>query len=105
MKPIFVAALMLATVAPAQAVFHDGNELHALCEKGDGQRYVMGIADAMAHVRNLAIPASRMCPHPDVQAKQMYDVACKALRENPQDRHLTAASIVWTALAKAFPCE
>jgi hypothetical protein len=44
------------------------------------------------------------CIPEGVAKRQIVDVVTKHLRERPQDRHLTAVSIVAEALAEAFPC-
>jgi len=65
--------------------------------------YVAGVFDSHRAFVNRGVPPS-ICMPRDVTVGQTADVACKYLADNPQGRHLLAASLFITALEAAFPC-
>lgn len=99
--------LSLCLWSPALAgSFNNGNELHTRCsENGFAEGYcfgyIAGISDVLS---NAAIGDFNACQPKDVTVQQVVDVVKKYLKENPQDRHFTANSLVAYALSEAFPC-
>lgn len=102
-------AAVVGSALPTSAVgqFYDGNELLRLCETSDGDyamMYVMGVADHIAVSRWEGGLSSLICIPAGVTGAQMRDVACKALRDKPETRHLTAAGLVYEALLISWQC-
>ena len=108
MKPllnILVIGLLVATT-PARAVgsFNDGNDLLKRCSEPKGAfggayclGYAAGIADHMARNRTLDD-----CIPREVSIGQVRDVIVARLRNYPEERHFTAASLAENALIDAF---
>jgi hypothetical protein len=106
------------------ASFIDGNKLFGECAgfRTQGtfspdevvrfrycEAYVVGVSDSIAMVRaDLERGGTgatiKYCPPDGVDSHQLTSVATNYLRDNPQKRHLAAASLVANALAKGFPC-
>ena len=96
-------ALALQTTSP---VFLSGNQLLEHCSNSDNAQlragcafYVMGVSDTLR-----ASGATTACPPRDITGIQATDVVIRFLRDNPQYRHMSAASLVVGALQSAFPC-
>jgi hypothetical protein len=102
--------------------FTDGNELFGECEgfRTQGARtpdeivrfryceaYILGVADSLAMFKaHLSVLTDvKYCPPKEAESHQLTSVATKYLGDRPEKRHLTAASLVTNALAKAFPCK
>lgn len=116
----FVALLLAST--PALADFQSGNDLHEDCRSKirhflDG--YVAGIVD-WSNVNSVILQALspsaraeaiersknvRFCVPPEVRLDQLTDIVCKALADEPQHRHLSAASTVGVAISRAYRCK
>lgn len=60
--------------------------------------YVLGVADTLGATRNACLP-------PDVTEDTIREIVIKYLRDNPESRHVGAASQVGISLMAAFPCK
>jgi hypothetical protein len=112
MSRVIVLILLLGGLA-APAAAKSGrlltsDELIRLCatpddrsEKEDCLGYVTGVADALD---GNAIDGIRACVPADVSRKQVRDAVVTWLKSNPQLHRFRAASLVATAIAKAYPC-
>jgi len=101
---------LVMLLAAESATFLEGGDLYGLC-KGDKAeklqclRYVEGAADGIAvaqwaekqNVRDVCIPTK-------TTIKKLANVTVKFMNKHPEERHLQASIIVWTAFKKAFPC-
>ncbi|HKG84183.1 MAG TPA: Rap1a/Tai family immunity protein [Beijerinckiaceae bacterium] len=109
MRTLLIAAVLASLgAARAQAQvsgFVDGNDLHKLCISNSHGAiiYILGVSDAHDFFVARGVSA-RICPPERFQRGQVADVACKYLADNPQDRHLSAASLVIFDLEGDFPC-
>lgn len=92
--------------------FFSGNDLYGRCTPGakynlsDCWRYVEGAVD-MAMFAERSLQRQQIClpvPASSVSGEQISDVVVKYLRDEPRERSATAASLVYDALHKAFPC-
>ena len=113
----------------AQADFFSGNNLIDSCGiKNDFVGgYVAGVVDTVGSVQstamdyisnpdNDAVAASGLfavvlnkigpfCAPKGMNVAQARAVFCKYLRENPKERHKSAATLVVQSLVEAFPCK
>ena len=107
---VVVLVLVLAGEARA-ASFVEGNDLHEWCEnEGAGNQsacaaYVMGIADVITFIKIEGDFKSRACFSKQMTSVQLADVVKRWLEQYPEYRHYSAAGLVGSALAEAFPCE
>jgi hypothetical protein len=114
-----LVALLVASAASVEAgrgfVFFDGNQLkHGLdlwdLEMRSGSLskedrmdatiafgYVLGVSDVMTE-------AGTACQPKGATRGQVGDVVSKFLSDHPEQRHLSAAGLVTSAIARAFPC-
>ena len=110
-----MAITLLAGAAKADEktdrAFLDGNALLTRCTDAGPVEvecigYVEGIADAMAAIQahDGSLQGSRACIPDTVLSTQVRDIVTRFLREHPELRHVSAASVVAHALAEAFPC-
>lgn len=98
---------LLANTQMARAEYVDGNDLHTWCQANNPAAvgYVLGIYDGFKTAQSYTQrPDLRSCVDPSVSRGQLYEIACKYTRENPQIWHLSAASIAWNAFHASFPC-
>jgi hypothetical protein len=88
----------------ANADVWTGNKIYDLCKMSqdfcDG--YVAGVGDIMS--RGPTQTSWHACVPGGVTISQLKDIAIIFLRDNPQKRHLSAASLIEESLARAFPC-
>ncbi|WP_018184712.1 Rap1a/Tai family immunity protein [Kaistia granuli] len=98
-----VAFFAIMTASSASAYWQDGNKLYDQCEAqiNFGVGYMQGAVDALA----LAMNEGTFCIPPTVTGKQLRDVVCRDLRENPKDRNLLAALLVFRSVQQAWPCK
>jgi hypothetical protein len=93
----------------ARAAETTGNELWSLCtSKGATENslcfgYVTAIAEAIG--QPTGVYGWRACFPEQVTRKQVVDVVTRYLDQHPEERHLTAGSLIANALAKAFRCK
>lgn len=62
--------------------------------------YVIGISDALDF-----LDTSSYCPPKSITIGQTIGIAEKYLSNNPEERHLSASSLIIFSLQKAFPCK
>jgi hypothetical protein len=115
MRFLLPALVLLTGSAVAEEFtegYIDGNRLWDICRSDVRENvacngFVVGVADAMSVAQTIkggSIGGWRMCSPENVSVLQMKDVATRFLREHPEWRHLTGASLVARALAESFPC-
>ena len=97
-----LAAILIFLAKPAAAEFLDGNRISRWCLAEYYQSsewfcdgYVAGVADTN---KELCIPKN-------AAVAQTSDIFKKYLRDHPEDRNISAHSLVRRALAEAWPCE
>ena len=88
-----------------------GNSLWTYCQAPNGSPawslcvgYITGAADAFGAEEGIMKRSSFICEPPDTTVGQIVDVVKNDLRDRPQDRSFDAASLVWGALSRAWPC-
>jgi hypothetical protein len=103
-KLVMITALAMLLGSPTSyAVLKSGNDLVADCQlkipvaEGYCYGYVHGAHDALGMI-------TEFCSPDDVVGKQLVDIVMKYLKENPENLHYNAASLVTSALIRAFPC-
>ena len=115
LNTLFIVSILFSThSALGVTVFYTGNDLYSKLQDwkssspsnaitaGAGAGYVVGIADA---VNGKTAAGGKFCLPQNVNVQQLIDVAYNYLNANPQERHLTASSIVVYAFSQAFPCK
>lgn len=108
MKTLYVAlGLALAANSSARASFYDGNAMYDLClsDRILAHMYVMGVLEGIEFYSDSASGAGLICLPKNAVARQISDVSCNYLRDHPEKRQYSAASIVTPALMEAFPCK
>lgn len=126
-----VLALSVAGVNGTNANFFDGNKIHRFCQESGTlfvRGYVTGLFDrsedaywAIVGLGAKMAPADRekytastngamneiqgYCAPEKVTVRQLTDVFCKYLRDNPADRHEPASSLFSKAVGHAWPCK
>ena len=116
--------LLIGSIAQANAESYSGNDLYELCQADmkSAQIYVAGVNDkavkddeavtffiAAAH-HFFKAPMTQMMPFimnycaREKTALQLSEVVCKSLKDNPDERHRPAATLIVDALNEAFPC-
>lgn len=99
--------------AQASAGFLNGNDLYEDCQNKSPAvtGYVMGVIDltdwktvatAVGGTHVQLEPA--ICLEDKVLAKQVRDLVCKHLEDNPGTRHYPGPYHVYQAVVPAFPC-
>jgi hypothetical protein len=126
MKTALIIFAMVASVTAASATQLPADELLKWCtSKQDTwvsacMSYVMGVlagvemADKLSHTtaNNLKTgqdpPSTFICvvgnPFPDVITDRVTDIIRWELNHFPDDKNLNASAVVFTALAKLYPC-
>jgi hypothetical protein len=105
--PWYGKALCLAAffgaISPSSAAAEwlDGNKLHDQCVEHTlhGLGYMKGAVDA------IVMNVDGFCIPPNVTGRQLSDVICQDLRENPKDRDKPAAFLVFMSLKRAWSCK
>ena len=91
-------------------MFVSGNELYSYCQsassvdQGICTGYIGGVVDSQITVLTALKLHNPVCGPQNVTTGEMKDIVLRSLREHPEERHYTAASLVLGALAEAFPC-
>lgn len=110
---VFISCIVGLAVLPATAGFKSANDLWDHCTARERDRhyqqdnamcmgYIVGIADVLDDGDN--VDGLRACLPRGATIGQVVDTAMYYIRDNPQDRHYSASSVVAAALAAAFPC-
>ena len=102
---VLAGALAASSVAPALAAQSavTGNKLLEQCDadnfpsRGYCLGYVVGVLDTLppCHFNHTA----------GVTQQQVMDIAARYLRAHPENRHLSAAVLVFRAFDEFFPCQ
>ena len=111
MKRIAAVAVVLAGIAPAAAgSFYSGEDLLSFCSADAGSTeaatcsgFIAGVLDGIVHYQDMNFAARSICMD-DEYLRTYQDIVVQHLRETPQDRHLSASSLIWIAMRRAFPC-
>lgn len=103
MRALIVALLLFPTAAASG--FYSGNEIYNMCQ-GPGKHlgYIAGVWDTLIAMHELDIAPKVFCSSNDVTLGQAGDVVCRYLERHPEKRHLSASSLVGSALLEAWPC-
>lgn len=56
-------------------------------------------------LNKMASLATGSCVPSEASNEQLRDVVVKHLHNNPETRHTSARTLIWTAYSEAFPCE
>ncbi len=110
---LFVASLPSKAQAPT--FIQDGNSLLFFCEDEDRalgqwhkaacQGYIAGVFDSEVLLASSVQARSSLACFPDgVTAGQTVDVVVKYLKDHPETRHHSSASLTMRAFLEAFPC-
>ena len=89
--------------------FVTGNYLWQQCTGDDiGQAYCLGyvvaIGDALSAPGNTGLDGWHACLKPKQTAGHLREVVIQFLRDHPDKRYYTAASLIAEAYAATFPC-
>jgi predicted component of type VI protein secretion system len=116
MKKLVTAVLLTAALIPATsfAGFENGNGLLAECTAREADNlyyqknarcmaYISAISDAHDTFVGWGNMEPKFCLPEGVTRGQLKKIVVKDLNENPADLHLTAGSLVSSALYGAFP--
>lgn len=121
-------AVCLATTSPAWAQHVTGNTFYKICDPEPGSAtaepslcigYMRGIMDGMVigvatdrYAINQEPPGDStailhsigLCVSENANYGQYRDITMMYLREHPGERHWDAPTLIYLALAQAFPC-
>jgi hypothetical protein len=112
MKRIAAVAVVLAGVAPAAAQsFYTGDDLLRFCSADAGSpedttcaSYIAGILDGIVHYQDAKFAARSICLPADSYLSFYRDIVVRHIREDEKNRPLSASSLIWNAMRRAFPC-
>jgi len=99
-----VSALSQQSEPKTSAAFLRGNQLYDRCTSQEivkrlqCREYIAGMADAFNWDKFV-------CGPDQASENQVRDVVVNYLRDHPEVRHYSAASIAREALGEAFPCK
>lgn len=110
LRAVFAALLLVGGHTTAQAQYlESGSSLLQHCRNSTGSfldgvcaGFILGVADALASPGGVF--GFRACRPPAATRGQLTEIVVKHLQGNPQQWHLSGASIAAQALARAFPC-
>jgi hypothetical protein len=110
MKRLLLVMFLVGVTSPVWAAYLDGNKLLNECNEKFASvgnmfclGYIAGILDASMGAGK-GVTGIEFCSPANVTVRQATDVVKKSLNDNPQLRHLNAATLVAAALSEAFPC-
>jgi hypothetical protein len=92
------------------ASFRDGNQILLECKEegtigyGYCVGYIASASDTAEMWANQGFMKKAICHPENVSQGQLRQIVVKFLEENPEKLHLSADSLVVTALIRAFPC-
>lgn len=117
-----LGALGTLPAVPARAEFMSGNKLYRFCTQTDTEfdrfeqqlmcvAYIQGAHDGLeagalhvTYAADLKDSYRIVCVPNGVEAGQLKEIVVEYLRSKPADRNLSAAVLVYAALAEAYPC-
>lgn len=95
----------------SHAYFLDGNKLWAFCESPPGTAalamcwgFVAGVSDVDDIQRQSGLGGIKACVPESSTIGQLVDVTRKYMKDFPEYRHFSAATVTTLALVGAFPC-
>jgi hypothetical protein len=94
---VVAVGLLLLVPIPARAAFMSGTEFVQDCRSQNYSflgGYVAGLSDAHEAISRWEKFNREICPSRGVTVRQMVEVACRRLEQNPQDWHLSASSLM-----------
>jgi len=102
--------VLLFSFGQANDAYRTGNQLLEDCEatdegwvrKGFCRGYIVAVVDTS---EGKAWDGAPYCEPDGVNIGQLTKIVTKHLNENPNQLHLSAFSLVQSALLEAFPCE
>jgi hypothetical protein len=102
-RAAWVCLSLLAPTSSAFAYFDTGNAIYDSCSRSGAELYCLGAASAYYDMmRELGYS----CPNIDgLTKRQLSDVLTKFLKESPELRHQSAASLAIRAFTKGFGCK
>ena len=106
----FIAIVAMSVSGHANAGYFSAGKILSLCvsEKGFETAYcniyLASISDAQDMFVGWGDMPKRFCIPERVNLNQLKEIYIKHANGNPQELHLTAASMVINAFLKAFPC-
>lgn len=99
---------LLSSFRPAQAdgFFIDGNQLLELCDtnRAAARMFILGASDTLLVWDTVAKDLRFHCLPKEVKDRQVVDAMCLALEKKPEIRHYSAATVIWSSIGEAFPC-
>lgn len=105
---ITVALLMFAAPVGRIFAFTSGNELNPYCQGKSHEDTSTCMAFVNGAIEGMMLESGDVglgvCLPPTVTLTQVKDVAALYLANHPEERHKSGASLVRSALRKAFPC-
>lgn len=123
-----LACAMIGAATAPQAQQISGNELLETCTSDNSVMagfcigYIIGYSEGAPWGATLAIIRATeagdtdslnemaslvtgSCVPSEASNEQLRDVVVKHLQSNPETRHTSARTLIWTAYSEAFPCE
>lgn len=99
---------ILGAISGTAHALSTGNDLLGLMRGGIEERtialqYLNGVTDGIYQVEELT-GRDYLCAPAGVTLGQMRDVVQQHLEANPASRHLSAKSLVYVSLSRAWPC-
>lgn len=103
---IAVGLLLMSQPAQSAGAFMSGNEMHDQCQKQSliVLGFVMGVSDTHEAYSDFGNTPVAFCVPTTATGRQVVDVFCGYLRDTPQNRNQSAASLAVVAFSKAWPC-
>jgi hypothetical protein len=97
----FLLFFAASITAHAAIVFDTGNELFSACSSPEQRAYCLGTTTGYS---DMLQAMGETCLDKSVTRGQAADIVMRFLRDHPEARHKTAASLARAALRDAFPC-
>lgn len=108
---ILFAALLSANGTWADTAYQRSSDLLKHCtsestfELGVCGGYLAGTADTLDLLEQWKGPTDQVCAPDAVTISQLRELVTKHIKEHPEQRHLSATSLVLSAFYETFPCE
>ena len=103
-----LALVVTLSISMGSAAFFTGEDLQNSClnqYSGVCSSFVRGVHSGLTLSQEFLKMSPHYCSPENMTVTQAVKIISKFLEENPEDLHQPAESIVYVALAKAFPCE
>ena len=99
---IYAICLSLLAQTSAFAYFDKDNDLYEKCSKSEGLDHIVCMSTASAYYDMIQELGYSCASARGLTRQQVGDVLTKFLKENPELRHKTAASLAIQAFTKGF---